>query len=115
MRSLPIFVIWPNYDTCAILCDFVTASFLARLRALANSPAHREAHRLQFLRATDSNIRHFVRLGYLCDFARSRDGQSLSERAHVHKFPGPPVSAPVRIFARDSFSSSLFGLIRVPM
>ena len=140
-RSLRIFVIWPNYGTCAILCDSVTTSFLARSCLLANSLAHRGEQRLQFLRATTSNIRHFVQLGYLCDFARSQEGQSFSARdrfslssfgviweplrsrviprwsifRRVRNFPDPPGSAPVGIFARNHFLSSSFGLIMVPV
>ena len=47
VRSLPIFVILPNYGTCAIWCDSVTANFLVRMRALANSSALSGAHRVQ--------------------------------------------------------------------
>ena len=80
-RSLPIFVIWPNYGTCWISCDFVIACFLARLRELPNSQALRGSHWLHFSHATASNIHHFFQLGYLCHFARSREGRSF--RAHV--------------------------------
>ena len=114
-RSLSIFVIWPNYGTCAISCDSVSASFIAHSRGLPNSSTLRGAHRLQFSRPTASNIHHFVQLGYLCDFARSRVGQSFSAHAHVHKFPGPPTSASVGIFAHDHFFATSFGLIRVPI
>ena len=51
---------------------FLPLSFgliMVSVRVLANSPTLPEAHWLQFLRATASNIRHFVQLGYLCDFA----------------------------------------------
>ena len=105
-RSLPFFVIWPNYGTCAISCDSMTASFLARACG---------AHRLQFSCMTAFNIRHYVQLGYLCDFAQSRDERSFVQRACVHKFPGPPESAPFRIFPHDRFSSSSIGLITVPI
>ena len=111
-QLLPIFVISPSYGTYAISCDSVTANFLARLRVLLHSPALWGAHRLQFSRATASNIRHFVQLEYLCDFARSQEDNRLP-RVSLRKFPGPPKSAPVGIFARDHFSSSSFGLIRV--
>ena len=112
-RSLSIFVIWPNYGTCAISCNSETASFLAHTRALANSPAPPRAHRLQFTHMTASNIRHFVQLGYLCDFARSQHGQYFRAPARVRKFPGPPGSASIGIFKRDRFSSSSFSLSRV--
>ena len=102
---IPIFVIWPNYGTCAISCDSVTVSFLAHSRVLPNSLDLWGAHWLQLSRATTSNIRHFVQLGYLCDFARSREGQSFSTRMHVRKFLSPTWSASVGFFARDRFSS----------
>ena len=87
---LPIFVIWPNYGTYAISCNYVTASFLARTRALANSSALRGAHQLQFSHATASNLRHFVQLRYLCD---SLDLESANLLTHVHTcviFPALP-------------------------
>ena len=114
-RSHPIIVIWPNNGTCTIWCDYVPTSFLARARTIANSQALPGAHRLQFSHATVSNIRHFIQLGYLCDFARSRDSQSCSAHARVRKLPGPPWSAPIGIFAHEHLFSSSFGLIRVPM
>ena len=97
-RLLPILLISPNYGTCAISCDSMTESFLVRARTLADSRAHPEAHWLQFSRATTSNIRHFVQLGYLCDFAQSRDGQSFSTCALMRKVSSPPGSALVGIF-----------------
>ena len=112
-RTLPIFVIWPNYGTCSISCDSMTASFLASSRALPNSPTLPRAHQLQFSHVNASNIRHFVHFGYQCDFARSRENQSFSVRARECKFPGPPRCAPVGIFACDRISSLTFGLIRL--
>ena len=73
-RLFPFFVIWPNYGACVISCDSMTASFLACSRTLLNSLALQGAHQLQFSHATASNTCHFVQLGYLCDFARSREG-----------------------------------------
>ena len=87
-QSLPIFVIWPNYGTCAISCDSVTASFLLRSRTQPNSLALQGVNRLQFSCATASNIRHFVQLGYLCDFARSREGQYFSVCVNFLNLPG---------------------------
>ena len=39
MRSLPIFVIWPNYATGAILRDSKTAIVLVRARMLISRPS----------------------------------------------------------------------------
>ena len=114
-QSIPINVIWPNYRTCAISCDSLTPSFFASSHALPYSPPLWGAHRLQFSHATASNIRHFVQLGYPCDFASSREGQSFSTRVRVRQFPSPLENAPVGIFTRDHFSCSSFGLIRVPL
>ena len=41
----------------------MTASFLARTRAMANCPSLPRVNLLQFSRATASNLRHFVQLG----------------------------------------------------
>ena len=112
-RSLPFFIIWPNYDTCTIWCDSMIANFLSHAHALDNSLALLGAHRLQFSHATASNICHLIQLGYLCDFARSQHGRSFSTRVRMHKFPKPPESTSVGIFARNRFSSLSFGLIRV--
>ena len=114
-RSLPIFVIWPNYGTCANSCDSVTTSFLAHSRVLPNSPALRGANRLKFSHATVSCICHFLQLAYLGNSVRSRESQSISMCASVRKFHGPPKSALVGIFVRDHFFSSSFGLIRALM
>ena len=114
-RSLPILLIWPNYGTGAFSCDSVTAIFLACSRALPNSPALPGVHRLPFSCVTASNIRHFVQLGYLCNFTRSREGQSFSVRARVRKFLGPPGIAPVSLFARDRVQYSSFCPIGVPV
>ena len=40
---------------------------------------------------------------------------TLLARVRVRKFPGPPESASVGIFARDLFVSSSFAQIMVPM
>ena len=59
-RPLPIFVILSNWDTCPISPDPETVNLLARMRVCANFPALPGAHRLEFMHAIASYLRHFA-------------------------------------------------------
>ena len=55
-------------------------------------------HRLEFLCAITSYLRHLAKLWYLYDFVRFHDLKFSRARACASKFPGFPGSAPITIF-----------------
>ena len=112
-RPRPIFDNLSNWGTDVISSDPEKVNLLASARVCVNFPVLPGAHRLEFLRTIASLLPHLAKLGYLCDFARFRDGQYFSTCSRVRKFPYPLGSAPVGIFTHDRFLSSSFSLILV--